>query len=185
VASLAAQLAGLEADIPMTPRGPSGGLTPRAEVDVEVGQLWSTIAEAVMELMVTLPDEPVGIGARWRSYQRLRRGGVAMLRRTRFTLKSLDPELVLVAELDERPVAGSSEGDPAVPAGVLIAPREGHAHGTRTLRRNPGSWLPGAAESHLDSQLELATRPDPKLLPDAPPARSSVHMKQDLVVSGE
>ncbi len=149
----------------LTPELPKPFAIPRPgeavpEHVVAVHQLWSTVEESVRDLVAPLPDEPLGDGARWTASWRLRRGGVAFLRRAEYTLR-LTPEASLGVRYHERAVA-SSERDPLVPEGVTVRALGGGGEGRGTIGLGAG-LAPHDADFTLDSRIaaEIAG-PDPK-----------------------
>lgn len=162
LAALADELRGVGGRIDMTTRGPTGTTRAVGKVSTELFQLWSTVMEAVLDVVPRLPERPVGVGARWRVFDRLRRGGVETIRRTDFRLTALEPRLVLDGVVLERAVASSSVRDPAVPKDLIITASAGRASGARHLERDRAALAPWIAKSHLESTLALESRPNAK-----------------------
>jgi hypothetical protein len=150
----AAKLVGVSFELPVGERGRKGPPSvPKGAVGPAL-QLWSTVAEVLRELVVPLPAEPVGRGARWQVFERLPRGGVEMLRRTRYTLLALEgAEMRLRGEVEEVAIVGGAD-DPALPKEVRVTPIEGTAKGEHSVRRPlVDAVLPSASESQLQSRL--------------------------------
>lgn len=60
-------------------------------------QLVDVIAEAFQDSIATFPQEPVGPGARWQVTRAITMGGIAMWRRTTYTLESRDVSRITLA----------------------------------------------------------------------------------------
>jgi hypothetical protein len=155
-----AKLAGVDCQMPIGSRGRTGppSVPPEAAAG-PTAQLWSTVGEALRELAVPLPAEPVGRGAEWHVFERLHRAGIEMLRRTRYQLLGREGGKVkLSGRIRELPIAGGSR-DPAAPEGVTIDPQRGETVGEHRLTRPLfGGVVPTESESKLESRLVTETR---------------------------
>jgi hypothetical protein len=157
---LVKKLAGIRAVMGVTAQGLATAPPTPAGVEPEVLQLWSSVAEAVGDAVVPFPLEPIGTGAVWTVLDRVRRAGVDMLRRTRWTLVSRkDGELQIEGEVTEVPIAGTAH-DPSLPKELELSVESGLAAGKRRARVGSQLW-PLASTTELSSDLVLVARPRP------------------------
>ncbi|RLB62162.1 MAG: hypothetical protein DRI90_09695 [Deltaproteobacteria bacterium] len=177
-------LRGLRCSFPLAPRGlRRPPLMPTVRTAPEVLQLWTTVAESVGDLMVPYPADEVGLGAQWRAFDRVRRAGIEMLRRTTYRIVALDARSVTIeADGRELAIASAGRGDPALPADRTVEVVRGSAHGTRAVLRSLGEFLPARTESKLMSQVTMDTSPLPEVEPGAVAMRSSVRLTQTVRV---
>lgn len=133
------------------------GLAERAElaapagVGPEVAQLVAAFRQALAQLAVPLPEEAVGLGARWRVEQRVDQGGLAVTQTATFTLTSLD-DAGLSAEVT---VAQAAAPGGAVAGGGELTSFSGGGQGKTTLAF--GQLVPTMASStiHTEAAGEL------------------------------
>ena len=119
-------------------------------------QLWTSVAEAVSDAIVALPAEPIGPGAKWTVIERLRRGGVVMLRKTAFELVDIEKgELLVLGEVVEVAVADGAR-DPAMAKEVSLEVLDGVAAGKRRHKVLAGQLWPIASETELATDLTPA-----------------------------
>jgi hypothetical protein len=159
VSEVTKSLQGAAFEIPLNERGRAGAPSVPAAASAPALQLWSTVAEALREMVTPFPAEPIGRGAQWHAFERQPRAGVEMLRRTRYTLVKIEgEELSIRGEVREVAVAGGSARDPALPEGLRLNPIEGSASGEHTWRRPLlDAVLPVASDSRLQSKLTTDT----------------------------
>ncbi len=176
VAPLMAALAGTSAIVTLDPRAVSFALVSGPnKLDSDGLQLWSSLEETVRELLVPVPEEAVGTGARWRSLSRLSRGGMAFVRTTDYELRE-GSGVVLGLVFKEEPVAPKVR-DPLLPEGVEVRVSRGIGGGTGTLEFD-ADLSPRRAVLALESMNELEIN-----VAATSPVRSSVRLRQSTRVS--
>lgn len=126
-----------------------------AGLDLEAAQLWSSLEETVRELAVPLPEEPVGVGARWRSVSRRSRAGIAIVRTASYRLDE-GAGVVLHFTFREEPVATKLR-DPLLPQGIEVAVRSGIGQGQGKLELER-DLAPRALDVELESWNDLAVK---------------------------
>ncbi|MBW2454765.1 MAG: hypothetical protein JRI68_09650 [Deltaproteobacteria bacterium] len=187
-AEMAPVLAGLRSmasTFQLPPRGIDvGPLQPSRRPTPEVLQLWTTVGEAVRDLVIPYPVAEVGSGAQWKVFDRVRRAGIGMVRRTTYRVVALDDQFItLAAESREVAIASAGRRDPALPADQIIEVVRGDSTGSRAVVRPVDRLLPRDSESKLLGKITMDTRPPPELVPDGAARRSSVQLYQTLRVT--
>ncbi|MBM4360796.1 MAG: hypothetical protein FJ096_22035, partial [Deltaproteobacteria bacterium] len=131
VAPLLASLVGKKATLLSDDRiaTPLDGARPEG-LDREALQIWSSVDEAVRDLEVSVPQEAVGVGAKWRVTSRLRRAGMAYVRTTEFE-RVEGKGLALRGTFTERPIATKAR-DPMMPEGMNVTASGGDGSGKLT-----------------------------------------------------
>jgi hypothetical protein len=136
-----------------------GRTTSRPELETpltpEAQELWTTVAEAVSDMVPHLPAAAVGVGARWRVHERLERAGVGMLRSTIYRLVARsDAGTVLEGELRELPLAEPVSG-PAPVEGLVLRAERGYSRGQQRIELSPAGVIPRRMSCELASRLAL------------------------------
>jgi hypothetical protein len=153
------KLRGLHWTLAFDPHGPLGAAVAPKGAPVEVMQLWGTIDEALRDLVVPLPKAALGKGARWKVFDRVRRAGVELLRRSDYSLVSRDGELLtLRATVHESAISRSAMRDPALPKALIVRALAGRSEGKRELVRALGVIVPKRSESTVVSRVSTNTR---------------------------
>jgi len=176
VAPLLKQLVGKSGTLALSERGVTGtSVTRPGGLEREVLQIWSSLDETTRDLVPPLPEEAIGVGARWRAVQRLRRGGLPLLRTVEYELlagKGVPLKLVV----KEQPIADKAQ-DPLMPEGMSVTARGGVGEGTGTLELD-GELLPRAASLSLDSLTEITIAGPP----GGAPLETMLRLKQTVRV---
>ncbi len=180
-----AGLRGMEGEFQLTPQGLAVGTAqPNQRTSPELLQLWTTVGEAVRDLVIPYPEAEVGLGAQWRVLDRVRRAGMGMVRRSTVRVVTLsDSSITLAAEVREVAIASSARPDPALPADTVVEVVRGDSTGNRAIRGPLGRLLPRDGESKLLGKLTMDIRPPPELAPAEAARRSTVQLHQTLRVT--
>jgi hypothetical protein len=175
------QLRGLAWTMSYGAKGAKAVATPPKGTPTEVLQLWSTIDEALRDLLVPVPEKAIGVGARWRVFDRVRRAGVELLRRSDYTLAARDDKsLTLRASVSESAISTAAVRDPALPDGLTVRAASGSSRGKRELTRPLGSIVVQSSESTVVSRLTTLTRHE---LAAGESQRASLVLEQTLSMS--
>jgi hypothetical protein len=140
-------------------------------------QIWSSLDETVRDLVPPLPEEAVGVGARWRAVLRLRRAGLPLVRTVEYELLS-GAGVPLKVDLKEQPIADKAQ-DPLMPEGMSVTARGGVGQGSGNLELD-AELLPKSATFTLDSLTEITIAGPP----GGAPLETMLRLKQTVRVKG-
>ncbi len=149
---------------------------PPRETAPEVLQLYTSVAEALAEMLIVLPRQQVGVGARWKVLRRLRRAGVTMIRQSSYELKKADNAVMTIAAAIRELPVDSNKKDPALADQVILKLLAGTSGGTQTLLRAIGAVVPSQSDSKLIGRVSMKVRPPEQL--GAEPVESTVRLEQ-------
>jgi hypothetical protein len=149
----------------------------------EVAQLWTSVAEALGDMIPAFPEQPVGVGASWRVMSRLERAGPSWLRLATVRLVRFDhARVLLAADVEERAVR--TRRSPAVPVeAVVLGVIAGAGSGKQRLLQERSAVVPiwFEAETRFSARMQVELAPDAGVAAE-PPAPGTVHVEQRLRV---
>jgi hypothetical protein len=105
--------------------------------------------QSFSQLFVVLPEEPVGVGARWSSTAHFEHSGIPIEQRSTYTLEKRDGETLTLAVEFEQSATGDSES----PAGVALEDTQFGGRGTGTLTVRLDSPFPVDAKAQSRSRV--------------------------------
>ena len=148
---------------------------------VVVLQVLSSIVEAINELVIPMPRDEIGIGARWRALSRFKRGGVTMIRQTHYELEELTPSTMSIKATFTELSVDVDKQDRALGDQAVLSVIAGAMAGTQQLRRKRAEVMPTSSHSKLLGRVSMNIKPPPSL-----PAKSvlaSLRMQQSFKVA--
>lgn len=105
--------------------------------------------QSFSQLFVIFPEEPVGVGARWKSTAHYEHSGIPIEQRSTYTLEQRDEDTLTLAVEFEQSATGTTES----PAGVALEDTRFGGRGTGTLTVRLDSPFPVAAEAKSRSRV--------------------------------
>jgi hypothetical protein len=142
--TIAATIQSMEGDLKtvhgsatMTNRGATRGAT----VDIskvtnpQLAQMMGSLSSSLDGLTVPLPEEAVGVGARWESRQAIQSGGMQIYQKTLWELVAIDRKTVSLKAVVEQMAPPQPINNPMLPAGadVSLERLTGSGNGTVSL----------------------------------------------------
>jgi hypothetical protein len=106
--------------------------------DSQVGQMMKSMSDQLKNMSTPLPEEEVGVGARWESRQALDANGMKMFQKTQFELVAFDGKTATLKTKIEQTAPPQAISNPAMPpdADVQLQQMTSAGSGTMTLRLN-------------------------------------------------
>jgi len=107
----------------MTSRGAARGfhLDLDKVANPQIGQMLGSLSNSLQSVVVPLPDEAVGVGARWESRQTYESNGLQMFQKTLWELVSFDGKIVRLKATLEQMAPPQPLSNPAMPAGAEMS----------------------------------------------------------------
>lgn len=134
------------------------GLVKSAKIDMgEAGQAQQMIGELSTQLenlSTALPEEPVGVGAKWESRVAMKAGGQFSFQKIVAEIVSIDGSTVTLKLTIEQTIPSQSITNPALPAGVDVQLEGGKGSGTGTSVIHLDSLVP-TGESNITSSMSM------------------------------
>lgn len=102
----------------------------------QVAQMMGTMTAALNNVSMPLPEEEVGVGARWESRNSISANGITMHQKTECELVAFDGKTVTLKTKVEQTAPPQSISNPAMPSGMSVQLKEmtGLGSGTAALR---------------------------------------------------
>jgi hypothetical protein len=140
--TIAAAMQGLQASITSikgTATISNRGVTRSAKLDVADAQLKQTIGQMTSQienLSMPMPEEAVGVGARWEVRLAMVSGGPTMFQKTVYEVVSIDGSSVSLKVTTEQTAPAQPISNPAMPAGseIYMDKMTGTGSGTATIK---------------------------------------------------
>jgi hypothetical protein len=153
-----AKIKGLSGTSKMSDRGRSQniGMTAGAGSDAQTQQVMDQIKQALSTVMVSLPEEPVGTGAKWAAKTSIKSQGMAIDQTGTYEIASLEGERVVVKSDIAQRAANQKIQIPSMPGlKIDLTKMAGKGSGETTL--DLAKILPqeGAADLHADLSLAM------------------------------
>ena len=130
-------LQGLKGSATITPRGIGRTVTfdTGAIADPQLQQALGSMSASVEQMSMPLPEEPVGVGARWDVLQRTTSGGVVTYQKTSLEVTAIDGARVTFAASVEQQAPRQALSNPALPPEVVMTLERlsGSGAGTTTI----------------------------------------------------
>ncbi len=129
----------------------------QATANPQFAQMLDQFTNQAQNLSVPLPEEEVGVGARWEVRQAMKSGGMQVFQRVEYELAALDATSATLNAKLEQTAPAQSISNPALPAGaeVRLVSMTGTGSGKTTIRFD--SVLPtGTANMESAMGMELS-----------------------------
>jgi len=122
--------------------------------DPQLKQLMDTAAVATQSLSTVLPEEAVGVGARWETRQALASGGIQIFQKSTFEVTAIDGKTISLKVTMEQTAPSQAIDAPGMPAGAQARVQKYSGSGSGTLSIRLDSLVP---TSTLTMQNTLVT----------------------------
>ena len=124
-----------------------------SKVDPGMQQTLGQMTSSVENISMPLPEEAVGVGARWEVRQTLNSGGITMFQKAEYELTSMDASAVSVKVKIDQQAPPQPFANPGLPPGVdaTIDKMSGSGTGTMTIRFD--SLVPTSTVETLSSMV--------------------------------
>src|SRR5262249_50062203 len=106
------------------------------QADPAMQQTLSQLETSIEGMSMPLPEEAVGLGARWEVRQRLNSNGIVMFQKAEYTVTAIDGNAVTLSVKTDQTAPAQDISNPAMPAGASmhLAKMSGTGTGTVALR---------------------------------------------------
>jgi hypothetical protein len=114
--------------------------------------MMGSVTNSLTSLSMPLPEEPVGVGARWEVRQASVSGGLTMFQKVECELKALDPRSATLAIKIDQTAPPQPMNNPSLPAGATVMVDSVTGTGTGTMKVALDSLVP---TSEADSRTTM------------------------------
>ena len=147
---------------------------PPADAPPQVRSLAQSYLEALQNLAVPLPDEAVGVGARWQVDQQIANGRLRVHQTIVYEIVAIDGPVVKTKVTLTQSMQDLTVAAPALPPGTKVESFAGTGSGVKTLDLRRIMPLDANVKVHSDVKLALHT-------PDGKPGELAVAMDIDML----
>jgi len=137
-------LIGMKGSGVMSDRGEILSFEHEGEATGPLGQHLQTMRQILLQLGLTLPEEPVGAGAEWVVEGERSRAGVTMLERARFRLTSVDGDRL---EIEKSMEQSAGEQEMTAPGGMTYQLLSSEGSGSARVKLSLNRLAPTASRS--------------------------------------
>ena len=144
VQGAASQITQLKGTLVVSDRGvtKSGDIDVNKVTDPNLRQTLTSLASQLESLSVPLPEEAVGVGAKWEVRQALNAAGVQMFQRMEAELASIDASSVTLRIKSEQTTPPQPINNPSLPAGATVEIEKMSGTGAGTMKLQFDSLVP-------------------------------------------
>jgi len=123
--------------------------------DSQLGQMMGSMTSTLNNMSMPLPEEEVGVGARWEARLAINANGVTMYQKTEFEVVAVDGKTVTLKTRITQTAPAQAISNPAMPPGAAIqlVDMKGSGLGTALLRLN---GLVPTSDGTVDSTMVMA-----------------------------
>jgi hypothetical protein len=122
--------------------------------DSPVGQVMKSMSESLKNLSTPLPEEEVGVGARWEVRYAIDASGVKMFQRTEFELVAFDGKTVTLKTKTEQTAPAQAILNPAMPPGTDIQLQQMTSSGAGTMSLRLNGLVP-TSDAKVESTMVM------------------------------
>jgi hypothetical protein len=153
-------LVGTAGQLLVDPRGQVSGLSlePPAALGNELGQFVASARLAVGDMVVPLPEEPIGIGAKWEATRSVSQDGITVREKSYFELVALDGPRALIRTRTVQSADKQRAALPGLPDGVTAEIVSLRGSGTGELEIDFRRLVPGNAREEVDTEVSFVLR---------------------------
>ncbi|HTE52759.1 MAG TPA: hypothetical protein VK698_18025 [Kofleriaceae bacterium] len=153
-------LVGASGQLVVEPRGSVSdlALAQPAGIGHELAQFMNSARLAIGEMVVPLPDEPVGIGARWEVVETVTQDGISVREKTYFELVALDGPRALVRTRTVQTADKQRAALPGLPDGVSAEVVSLRGSGTGEIELDLRRLVPGNAREEVETDVSFVVR---------------------------
>jgi len=125
-----------------------------AVTNSQLGQSMGSMMEALKQVSIPLPEEEVGVGARWVARSTFAANGLTLFQKTEFELVSFDGKTMTLKSKAEQSALPQAISNPALPPGAEVQLEHLTGGGSGTLRLNLNELVP-VSDATLDSTMVM------------------------------
>jgi hypothetical protein len=151
-----AQTKGLTMSYWVAPNGHVHDLDVRlADAPDAAKQALQGMSQSFESMTAPLPDEPIGLGARWEVITRVANGGADLVQDATYTLKARDGDKASLGVVVVQLAARDTVQAPGLPPGVTAKLRTFHSGGSGTTELDTSSMAPASGSLDVSSAMAL------------------------------
>lgn len=153
-------LVGASGQLEVDPRGQVSGLSlaQPSGLGSELAQFLNSARLAMDDMVVPLPEEPIGIGAKWEAIDTVTQGGISVREKTYFELVALDGPRALVRTRMVLSADRQRAALPGLPDGVTAEVVSLRGSGTGEIELDLRRLVPGNAREEIDIDISFVVR---------------------------
>ena len=154
--SMSEALKSIRGSVTISPRGlvRASNLDLGAMVNSPLGQVMGSTTEMLRQASIPLPEEEVGVGARWEVRNTLSAGGVTVFQKTGYEITAYDGKSVTLQTAIEQTAPQQAVTNPALPAGSDVQLERYTGSGSGTMRLTLSELVP-TSEATLDNSMAM------------------------------
>ncbi len=145
---------GTQGKAEVTPRG----MTVNAEMQVpqdanpQIKQMVDSMRQQINQMSVPFPEEPVGVGARWKVTTKMDTGGIQVTNIYHYTLEKMENGNLEMKVTLEQTAEPQEVKNPSLPPGTVVKLTELASSGNGTIRTNLSQLVP---QSEIVSEMKM------------------------------
>ena len=153
-------LVGASGQLDVDPQGRVSGLSlaQPSGLGPELSQFLSSARLAMADMVVPLPEEAVGIGAKWEAIDTVTQGGISVREKTHYELVALDGPRALVRTRTVQSADRQRAFLPGLPEGVTAEVVSLRGTGTGEIELDLRRLVPGNAREEIDVDISFVVR---------------------------
>jgi hypothetical protein len=144
----------------LEPRGTRGDLSLAlpAGIGQELGQFLNSARLAIGQMVVPLPAEPVGKGAKWEAVEVVSQDGISVREKTYFELVAIDGPRVLIRTQTVQSAERQRAALPGLPDGVTAEVMSLRGSGTGEIELDLRRLVPGNMREEVKTDVSFVVR---------------------------
>ena len=153
-------LVGASGQLEVDPRGLVTGLSlaQPAGLGPELAQFLDSARLAMDDMVVPLPEDAVGIGAKWEATDTVTQGGISVREKTYYELVALDGPRALIRSRTVQSADRQRASLPGLPDGVTAEVVSLRGSGTGEIDLDLRRLVPGNAREEIDVDISFVVR---------------------------
>jgi hypothetical protein len=155
-----AQVVGASGHLVMEPRGLRSELSLPlpAGIGQELGRFMNSAKLAIGQMVVPLPAEPIGPGAKWEAVETITQDGISVREKTTFELVALDGPRALIRTRTVQSADRQPAALPGLPDGVSAEVATLRGSGTGEIELDLRRLVPGSAREDVEVDLSFVVK---------------------------
>jgi hypothetical protein len=129
-----------------------------AGIGQELSQFMNSARLAIYQMVVPLPNEPVGPGAKWESVETITQDGVSVREKTYYEVVALDGPRALIRTQTVQSASKQRAALPGLPDGVSAEVVSLRGSGSGELEVDLRRLVPGAAREEVETDVSFVVR---------------------------
>lgn len=153
-------LVGASGSVVVDPRGMTRELTMGLPSDLgqELEQYMNSARLAIGQMPVPMPDEPIGVGAKWEVQETVAQDGVSVRQKTYYELLALETTRALIRTQTVQSAERQRAALPGLPDGVTAEVLSLHGSGAGETEIDLRRLVPGSAREEVETDVSFSVK---------------------------